>query len=51
MENSIRKSISTINPAIPENTECSIEAHTPGINQKEGLSLDHSVYLPVTYIE
>ena len=45
-ENSM-KSISTINPAITENTECLIiEACTLVINLKVGVSLYHGVSLP-----
>jgi len=43
MENS-QKSISTINPAIKENTECSIvEVRASFINLKMGVSLNHAV--------
>ena len=40
MENSL-KSISTINPAITENTECSIVKCASFINLKVGVSLNH----------
>ena len=40
------KSISTINPAIMENTECLIvKVHAPFIDLKVGVSLDHGVPL------
>ena len=43
MENNL-KSISTINPAIMKNTECSIvEACASFINLKVGVSLNHAV--------
>ena len=43
MENSL-KSISTINPAITENTECSItKVRASSINLKVGVSLNHAV--------
>jgi len=45
MENSM-ESISTINAAIMENTQCSIiKTHTPSINLKVGVSLDHGIPL------
>ena len=45
MKNSI-KSISTINPAIVENTECSIiKARALFIDLKVGVSLDHAILL------